>query len=132
MDLDALLLDLSNIPDDGLRNYALKIYVKELEGCQIVDHEGNRVFFFSDRFDHAFYEKKDWKLIKKRDAPSRQRVERIRWIPHILGGLVPGTECWDKPASRAYVCWRRPYIIWLSPRQRGDWRFSTAYPCDKP
>jgi hypothetical protein len=131
--LDDLLISLAATLDDDLLAFAFRIYRDELVHGTILDHEGVRVSFHEDRFGHAFFEKKldergNEMLIKSRDIPSRPRIERIRWIAAMVSGRTPGTECWMKFGRRAYVYWSNPYIVWVTPKRDGGWKFSTAYP----
>lgn len=92
--------------------------------CQT--HDGQKVVFFNDTFDHAFY------VSPEKSVLDVERVKRIHWIPRLIRGEVPCSECWEIQDGaiykRVYVCFSVGYIVWLKERLNGGWKFITAYP----
>jgi len=89
-------------------------------------------------FTHAFFtarekHRRGW----AKDVIDPRRVERVRWIVPVIGGLAGGTQCfrvidhasYNKPApeKRLYVVREERYVVWLNRRGTGDFRFKTAY-----
>jgi hypothetical protein len=140
MDLSKLLTAVAGMSVEDVEKLGRKLY-RELylnQGIRGVHatHDGEKVLFWEDRFDHAFFTSSDrarhplWK-----DKLAIERVERIRWIGELVAGRVPGFECWEVPGpggrfadpNRLYVIWSLRYVAWLEPRNAGDWKFSSAY-----
>ena len=101
-------------------------------------HQGGKVVFYEDRFDHAFFSSPN----RARNPYSKtklalDRIERMAWIGSIIRGEIPGAECWEvtphdgrqHPRDRALVLWQPGFIIWLWPTNtEGVFKFSSAYP----
>ena len=59
----------------------------------------------------------------------------LRWIAPLIRGEVPGSECWEvpsptgrrRPPNRLYIIWDERYVVWLEPREKVGWKFSSAY-----
>lgn len=100
-------------------------------------HDGEDVFFWGKRFEHAFFTSRN--RARHPDDKSNfavDRMTRIRWIGPIIAGQVEGVACYKaqgpgqtKPfTNRLYVVSSELYVVWLEPRKEGGWRFSSAYP----
>jgi hypothetical protein len=99
-------------------------------------HDQQPVFFWEDRFNHAFFTSSDRaRYPDRKDILAVERIERMAWIGKVISGQVPNTGCWEgpsptgrrKPPNRFYLSSDFLYIIWLEPRYEGGWKFSTAY-----
>lgn len=65
----------------------------------IVTHDGIRVFFKRDEFDHAFFESSDRRGAN--DVFSLERAMRMDWIPVALADpKVPCFQGWDRKKRR--------------------------------
>ncbi len=139
MGLTELLVDLEDLSDDeaeerGRELYA-ELYLTKGRVGVLSLHKGGEVVFFEDRYYHAFRTSSDRiRNPYSKAKVARDRIERIRWIKAILEGDVPKTECWLVPSQsgrrtrdRLYVVWENRYVIWLSPRNDGGWKFSSCY-----
>lgn len=139
MGLTELLVDLENLSDDeaeerGRELYA-ELYLTKGRVGELSLHKGGEVVFFEDRYEHAFRTSQNRiRNPYSKAKVARERIERIRWIKAILEGDVPNTECWLVPAQsgrrtrdRLYVVWENRYVIWLSSRDNGGWKFSSCY-----
>jgi len=140
VDLNAIILDFSAVPDEeldpqGQAAYRFHYLNRGKYGIH-TSHDGEEVIFHEDQFGHAFFDKPDKKsLIKRRDLPDERRLERMRWIGPLIRGEVAGSECWHvpsptgrrRPPNRLYIAWNQLYVVWLEPRQLGGWKFSSAY-----
>ena len=142
--LAQLLLNLNDMEDEQAiatvrREYA-RLYLDRPEVGERRTHDGQLVLFFGNQFDHAFFTTGDRvNRLYGKTAFSRARGERIRWIKAMLEGEIDGVGCWrirtdrwqEKPKplqhKRGYIHWDTGYIIWLEPRNRGGWKFSSAY-----
>ncbi len=139
MDLNALKLDFSNKSPEEMVSEARRRFQEEFfqgEGARgdFMMEEGQRVFIFQDRFEHAFFTSSNRSRHQlAKDKPDPDRMERLLWIKPVLMGLVEGTECWlvtsknDRRPQRLYVVVQDSYVIWLESRPDGAWKFSTAY-----
>ena len=101
-------------------------------------HDGERVIFHENRFDHAFFT--STRIEQYPDLKDRlddSRVARLRWIGEVIAGRVPQSACWEvigrhgRPGipNRLYVVYSH-YVVWLEPRDADKavpWKFSTAY-----
>ena len=142
--LASLLIDLSETSDEEANRLVFEKYVElyldaTTASCRVgvrETHDGEPVVFFEDRFDHAFAKTVAW----CRKGPfDRLRGERVAWIGPVIAGEIEGTECWLLPPkngrrdlqgrrpNRAYIVHAEAYVVWLTPRVDGRWRFSTAY-----
>jgi len=143
--LASLLLDLSGLSDVEAEELTyqeyIKLYTVRQTRCGMIGvretHDGDAVIFYEDRFYHAFFTTVD-KISRQYNKAKFDRVRgsRIRWIGEVIQGNIDGTSCWyisDSPASivkRLYVVWDEYYLVWLNPRKKGGWRFSSAYVAD--
>jgi hypothetical protein len=134
VDLKSLLLKIDRLSTADAKELGEKLYDQLYITSPRVGihktHDGEEVFFWFDRFTHAFHYDKAKTLL------DRGRVARIRWIGEIVAGSVPAFECWlvDKtpqPDNRLYIVWGENYVVWLEPRPAGGWKFSTAYPAER-
>lgn len=138
-ELHTLLEDLSGLTDEGVAQRAETLFTELFLGSDTVGvhpaHDGQPVYFWKDRFSHAFFTSGDWcRRPYSKEAIDRDRVARIRWIKPILAGAVVGTGCWEirepgerRGPKRLYALIVEAYIIWLEPRRKGGWVFSSAY-----
>lgn len=125
------LSDLSS--EDDYRQLYLKIYCRQ--EAPIFTFDGIRVKFFPERFDHAFFESKDWEKADK-SIFSRERAERILWIKDTLEDPSARLICgWDKNAKQhrkenrvAVVKDNYVVVIWIQNKTTA--KFLTAYVAD--
>ena len=140
MDLGGLLLDLGGMGDDDIealaRDWYDRLYVTSGQCGFHTCHDGEEVVFWRDRFEHAFFTSSNWaRYPDRKDRLARDRIERIRWIGEVIAGRVPGSACWEvpsptgrrRPPNRLYLVSSERYVVWLEPRMRGGWKFSSAY-----
>ena len=100
-------------------------------------HDGERGYFYSNRFEHAFYgSESPTSIAPNKDQINRLRIERMKWIGALIQGRIAGSSCLlvkdpnsKRPARRLYLYRAEHYIVWLEPRiKEGDgWWFSSAY-----
>jgi hypothetical protein len=138
-DLKSLLVKLGNrdaaaVERTGRRLYH-QIYITSARYGKHKTHDGEDIYFWPDRFDHAFYKKKS-KASRRKEMIDNGRVERLRWIKEIVTGNVPHFECWlvdqtPRPENRLYIVSDELYVVWLEQRDAGGWKFSTAYPAPR-
>jgi len=140
MDLNDLIvpitgLEIAEIEDIARRLYR-EIYVTSGRYGICKAHDGESVYFWEDRFEHAFYTSSNRiRYPDRKDRLDLERIKRIRWIKEIIAGRIPGTGCWltpspsggGRPLNRLYILLSDSYVIWLEPRHSGGWKFSTAY-----
>ena len=145
--LASLLIDLSETSDEEANRLVFEKYVElyldaTTASCRVgvrETHDGEPVVFFEDRFDHAFFTsgQKTSRPYAK-DRFDRRRGERVAWIGLVIAGAVEGTECYLLPPkggarlpgqreNRVYIVYAEAYVVWLTSRVDGRWRFSTAY-----
>jgi hypothetical protein len=141
VDLNALLLDLAGLTNSDIealgRRRFDEIYIN-LRDCGILQtHDGQEVTIWRERFDHAFFTTSNPISHKDRkDLLAVDRIQRVAWIGPVIRGLVDNTQCWEvpsptgrvRPPNRLYVAPSELYVVWLEPRIKGGWRFSSAYP----
>lgn len=143
-ELAPLLIDLSGLDDNEaelatLDKYAALYLDKGRAPKRLgvrTTHDGEEVLFYEDRFPHAFSATVSWCT---KGAFDRTRGERVAWIGPVIAGEIDGTECWTVPPKnggrrgprrrpdRLYVVSSTGYVVWLSPRDEGGWKFSSAY-----
>jgi hypothetical protein len=108
------------------REFFAKLFLTDTRKGQHQLHDGERVTFFADVFDHAFFRSPNKEVIDTR------RIERIEWILPLIQGNVQHAECWeledDGINKRIYVCFGLGYVVWLKETLSGGWKFLTAYP----
>lgn len=140
MDLQALLLDLGGKGDGEIeatgREWYERLYITR-GNCGFHEcHDGEEVVFWRDRFEHAFFTSSNWaRYPDRKDKLAVDRIARIRWIGEVIAGNVPKSACWEvpsptgrrRPPNRLYVVSNECYVVWLEPRMRGGWKFSSAY-----
>jgi len=139
--LSRLLLDLSGLSGDqiedlGRRKYA-ELYLSQGKEYGVHrTHDGEIVFFWENRFDHAFFTTSDRRCHQDRkDIIDPERVARVGWIGPLLRGEIPGSACWtidqqdpgQRNPKRLYLIDSERYVIWLKRRNAGGWAFSSAY-----
>jgi len=94
-------------------------------GCYTT-HDGHKIVFFNDAFDHAFF------VSPEKVVLDIERVKRINWILPLIQGKAFNSECWEINQrglnKRVYVCFGLGYLVWLKESLNGGWKFITAYP----
>lgn len=132
---DELLLNLSQIHEDDLEEFALQNYRKYLidangrgdHKC----HDGEAVIIWETRAAHALYTPKNHKETFEKQKIDKRRVERLPWLLPLIAGEMPNSECWSITehgrTKRLYVVRGKNYVVWLEPKDVGVWTFSTAY-----
>ena len=132
LDLESLLLDLTGMSDEAVKEVGLKYYLdlflqNSRFGLHSL-HDGEQVYFSRGSFKHAFYKAENWQITKRKNRVDLRRVERIRWILPILQGKIPNTECWlvkeDGKVKKLYLSWVEGYVIWLENESKNKWNFS--------
>ncbi len=144
VELQALLEDVSGLAEEQLKERGFRLY-RELylnRGRFGVHqaHDAQTLLFHEDRFDHGFRTSSD-RLVapERKDLLDPGRIARIRWIGPVVRGEVAGTACFEVPSptgrsmppNRLYVLYAEFYVVWLEPRTRGGWKFSSAYPATR-
>jgi len=138
MDLDDLVIDFLAIDKDEREAHSYEIYIQNCCGGgnskSFELHDGESVTFFANQFNHAFFAtKQNGPVLTSKMGLDIPRIERINWILPIIKGEISGTECWHIPREytgelkRLYVVRSKLYVIWLEPRKRGGFKFSSAY-----
>lgn len=128
----------------ALRNFAneaecKQYFIDNYCNAEISTHDGIKVKFHEDMFEHAFYIRvnKTWRSHK--DHFSKERGERIDWIKYVLNDptIIP-RQGYDK-AHKRYDNTRRVaflapnnYVVVILIDNQGEGRFVTAYLVDKP
>lgn len=131
--LEALLVRTDGMPSFEAEKIAAEIY-QDYVMCTPMTHDGQRVWFFSNRFRHAFRRDSSCRGGAKNEIDFN-RVQRARWIGEVICGNVAGTVCRlvsnDKNPepgnSRLYMVESECYVVWLLPRADGTWTSSTAF-----
>ncbi|MCE1190161.1 MAG: hypothetical protein LWX56_13605 [Ignavibacteria bacterium] len=102
----------------------------------IITHDGIRVKFFPDQFDHAFFESNNWQAGDK-SMFSQSRAERIYWIKDTLQDPQAILKVgWDK-LNKTYNYSRRvavvvtDYVVIIHINNSTEAKFITAYKADK-
>ncbi|NCC74267.1 MAG: hypothetical protein EOM06_12825 [Sphingobacteriia bacterium] len=109
-----------------------KIWNEEYCEKQIFTFDGIRVFFYSDMFDHCFYESSS-RIRKDKSILSFNRLEKIYWIKDAL--LDPDTikkKGWDSKNknyddTRRVTLVKGNYIVVILIFASKKARFVTAY-----
>lgn len=138
--LDDILEDLSDLSTEDAIEHTSQIYDSEYLAGQnsnaLSCHDGDKVIFYRDRFEHAFYTKSSsWGPDGDKSKFCRDRGSKIKWIASVLKCRTKRTECWlvenerhGRPDKRLYISWPKGYVVWLEPtRHECTWKFSTAY-----
>ena len=134
-------LDFINLRAEGcftpasIEDLGRRVYERYYVGGSHTTHDGQRVIFFSDRFDHAFFRCDDFiRTAGVKNEIDQYRVERIHWIAALINGELPDSECHrmpskrdGKPDKRLYILNSECYVVWLEPLRHGGWKFSSAY-----
>ena len=142
MTFDLLHLDGLSDPEE-IYEYGKKIYAAEFLNLsnirgKIETHDGAKVVFFADRYDHAFRTSYDRaRLAPDKSKVAIDRIERMLWIKELISKARSKVICkLETPPprwKRAYYCHESNYIGWLEPLRLQDgrpigWKFSSAYP----
>lgn len=128
--LDNLLIDLSNVAEENLEEYARNLYREfyitsgnyGIHKC----HDGEEVKFWNTRFDHAFFTPKNWQYTTNKQILDKRRIERLRWIGALICGDVPNSACWlvnQNLIKRLYTIAPKGYLVWLELHREGFGRF---------
>lgn len=133
--------------EDRMSLPALKNFANELECKQyfvdnycnqeIYTHDGIRVKFHEDMFEHIFCIRKEKTWKSKKDHFSIDRGERIDWIKYVLQDptIIP-RQGYDKARKRydnsRRVAFLAPnnYVVIIKIDNKGEGRFVTAYLVD--
>ena len=134
VNLDRLLVDLSNKDDLEIEELARKLY-RDIyitsRGYGIhKTHDGEEVKFWESRFGHAFYKPKDWQTSGVKAVVDRPRIERLKWIGEVIKGTVPNSACWllrQNLTKRLYTVVPKGYVVWLEYTGENLWTFSSGY-----
>jgi hypothetical protein len=142
MTFDFLQLD-SRSDAKEIFEYGRKIFAQEFLNQsdtrgEITAHDGSKVVFYSDRYDHAFCTSCD--RARRHHDKSKvaiDRIERVRWIKELICKTRSKVICKEQTPpprwKRAYYCNESNYVVWLEPLKLQDgrpigWKFSSAYP----
>jgi hypothetical protein len=133
IDLWSLLLPIANLTTQKIEVLGREIYEAEYVHVTHSTHDGEKVKFFSERFEHAFFCSFDSTKHGTKDRLDIHRVGRIRWIGKLICGSLADSECLivpnersDRPDKRLYILHSECYVVWLEPLKVG-WKFSSAY-----
>ena len=115
------------------KQYFIDNYCK----AEISTHDGIKVAFHEDMFEHAFYVRAQKKWKSQKDHFSIDRGERIDWIKHVLSDptIIP-RQGYDKARKRAdnsrRVAFLTPnnYVVIIQLLGKRKARFVTAYLVD--
>ena len=139
LDINSLILNLYDLDDSDIERLGYESYCdlfldSEIRGIRKT-HDDEDVYFWEERFSHAFFTPANWQYTTEKQVIDKARVARIKWILPLIGGLMTNSECWlvknrNRPNQRLYVRFSQNYVIWLEPRDAGGWKFSTAYPSE--
>lgn len=94
------------------------------------------VKFYTDKFEHAFYESMDWKKGDK-SIFSFERAEKILWIKDTLEDPKADLRMgWDKEkknyeTSRRVAIVKDLYVVIIHLKNSNEAKFMTAYWADK-
>jgi len=135
LDLQALLVSSFGLTSSTIEANARAIYHTHYVAGTHHTHDGLRVIFFAERFEHAFFRSVNFQAARgAKNEIDKHRCERIHWIAELIGGDVPDSECLlmpnerlDRPDKRLYVLNAECFVVWLEPLRSGDWKFSSAY-----
>jgi hypothetical protein len=123
--IDCVGLTVAEIEALGREKFAER-FLSDARKGQFLAHDGEKVVFFDDSFEHAFFRSPEKAII------DVKRVERLEWILPLMQGQILNAECWliDDGGinKRLYLCFGLGYVVWLKERLNGGWKFVTAYP----
>lgn len=112
-------------------------FVENYCNAEIYTHDGIKVKFHKDIFEHAFYVRvqKQWK--SKKDHFSLERGERIDWIKYVLNdSTITPRQGYDKAKKRfdnsRRVAFLTPnnYVVIIQLVGKREARFVTAFIVD--
>ena len=101
----------------------------------IFTFDGIHVRFFKEKFEHAFYESKNWKKGDK-SVFSNERAEKILWIKDTLEDSNAKLKVgWDKKnksydSSRRVAVVRNDFVVVIHILAPQKAKFITAYEAD--
>lgn len=112
----------------------------EAEYCKcptpIMTCDGIQVRFYTDQFDHAFYESDNWQA-KDKSILSLNRCEKMLWIKETLQDPEAVIkQAWDKKTKkyrtdrRTAVVIRKNYLVVIQMTKPGLAKFITAFEID--
>src|SRR5258707_15231707 len=95
---DQLLLDLSQIHDDDLEEFALQkyreLFIDANGRGQHECHDGETVIFWETRCFHALHTPKEWRQTAEKQILDTSRLARLPWVLPLIKGDMPNSECW--------------------------------------
>lgn len=139
------LLRLKADSEEELINKYRQVYIDEYVNQEIYDWMGNRIFFATHQFRHAFSESSDYRnSFGKHDIPfSKRRARHILWIKKALqveeSNVSYTVECRSEMrkkvrnrrqksvVTRTYTVIEERYIVVLDKKQN-EYHFVTAFP----
>lgn len=138
MDLNALLLPVEQYNRTQLQEFAKDFYCRHYcanwEYGVLDTHDQQEIAFYGNRFEHAFFTRRDWSKSAKKDQLDPERVRRIAWIKPLVSGQIPGSACWLIPCAdnpkrtrRLYVIEDECFLVWLETWSPEQWWFSSTY-----
>ena len=117
-----------------------KIWSDEYCKKVIRTHDGIRVHFYDNNFDHAFFESSvrngSRHKSKSKDVFSRRRVARMMWIKDVLADESAKMYVGYDSKAKAYSQSKRvsvvkgDYVVVIQFYKEGHARFITAYVAD--
>ena len=120
-----------NMTESDLRELWNREYCRQV----IYTHDSIRVKFYSDMFDHAFFESTNREKGGK-DVLSYVRLEKMLWIKDVLmDETAIMLQGWDK-VKKKYVKNRRVsiikdnYVVVIWIKNESEAKFITAYEAD--
>lgn len=126
----------------ALRNFAdeaecKKYYIDNYCNKEICTHDGIKVKFHEDTFEHSFYIRAQKKWKSKKDHFSVERGERIDWIRYVLQdptiiprqGYDKAKKCFDNSRRVTFLA-PNNYVVVIQIDNKGDGRFVTAFIVD--
>lgn len=95
MDLNDLTVSINGLEiaeiEDLARRLYREIYVTSGRYGVFEAHDGESVYFWEDRFEHAFYTSSNRiRYPDRKDRLDLERVKRMRWIKEIIRGEYLG------------------------------------------
>lgn len=132
----APLLTVKDYTEEELRQKWQYEYCRQT----IFTHDGIRVFFYDNNFDHAFYEssvRNQSKSKKKsKDIISHRRLARMLWIKKVLADPTAEMRVGYDSATKSYSNSKRvsivkgDYVVVIQIYAENKAKFITAYVAD--
>lgn len=142
MTFDVLKIESLSDPEE-IFEFGKGIYAKEFLNQsatrgELKTHDGEKVVFYADRYDHAFRTSYDRaRRAHDKSKVAIDRIERMLWIKELISKSRMKVICKEQTPpprwKRAYYCHESNYVVWLEPLRLEDgrpsgWKFSSAYP----